>query len=145
MSSSAPFSLTSTLLSQPLHRAQTHPLSPSLHNKASSWSCLPAASSLVSLLPAMQPEGPCEHRSQVMSLPCSGPSCGSIPGQSTLSGGPWDTTQSNRAARALQGMQVLSGVREDPTCCKATKPVHTYWSPHAPEPTFHNEKPTHRN
>ena len=73
MSSSAPFSLTSTLLSQPLHRAQTHPLSPSLHNKASSWSCLPAASSLVSLLPAMQPEGPCEDRSQVMSLPCSGP------------------------------------------------------------------------
>ena len=59
VSSSVPLSLTSTLLSQPLHRAQTYPLSPSLHPKASSWSCLLAASSLVSLLP------PCSQRDPV--------------------------------------------------------------------------------
>ena len=57
-----------------------------------------------------------------------------------------------------QGTQVQSLVQEDPTRCKATKPVHNYWA-HMPqllkpaclEPVLCNkrshcnEKPTHRN
>ena len=51
----------------------------------------------------------------------------------------------------MQGTRVLSLVREDPTCCGATKPVyhnyracalepvnHNYWSPSTLEPVHHN-------
>ena len=59
----------------------------------------------------------------------------------------------------MQGTRVRALVQEDPTCCRATKPVcHNYWAlmpqllkPAHLEPVLcdkrshHNEKPTHRN
>ena len=38
----------------------------------------------------------------------------------------------------MQGTQVRSLVREDPTCCRATKPVHHNYLACALEPTSHN-------
>ena len=64
-----------------------------------------------------------------------------------------------RICLPVQGTQVQSLVREDPTCCGATKPVrHNYWAcmlqllrPACLDPMLHNkrshcnEKPVHRN
>ena len=42
----------------------------------------------------------------------------------------------------MQGIQVRALLREDPTCCGATKPLRqNYWSLRALEPVLHNEKP----
>ena len=51
----------------------------------------------------------------------------------------------------MQGTRVPYLVREDPTCRRATKPVHhNYWAqtpqllkPTSLEPVLHNEKPLH--
>ena len=60
----------------------------------------------------------------------------------------------------MQEIQVRSLVWEDPTCCRATKPMrhnilasrsHNYWSPHALGPMVYNKrshcnlKPSHHN
>ena len=49
----------------------------------------------------------------------------------------------------MQGTRVRSLVRDDPTCCRATKPVNSgYWA-HTPmllnKRSHCNEKPTHHN
>ena len=43
-----------------------------------------------------------------------------------------------RIHRPMQGTQVQALVREDPTCCEATKPVHHNDWACTPEPTTHN-------
>ena len=64
-----------------------------------------------------------------------------------------------RISLPMQGTRVQALVREDPTCRRATKPVHhNYWArmPQLPKPvclepvlrnkrSHHNEKPAHRN
>ena len=59
--------------------------------------------------------------------------------------GPW-----LRICLAMQGTLVRFPVREDPTCCRATKPVRYNYQAHALELMFHKsshctKKPTHYN
>ena len=64
---------------------------------------------------------------------------------------PWASlvAQWLRIHLAVSGAAVQSMVQEDPTCCKAAKPVcYNYW-PRAPEPVLYkrshcNEKSTHK-
>lgn len=127
MSSSAPSSLTSTLLSQPLHRAQTYPLSPSLHPRLHPGPVLPATSSLVSLLP------PCSQRDPVNTGVRSCPS----PAQGPL------VAPSQVKALCLVTHRTPHNSTGQHTPCRGCR-FYQGKSPHALEPMFHNEKPTHR-
>ena len=77
---------------------------------------------------------------------------------SSCPGGTSLVAQWLRICLPMKGIRVRPLVREDRTCCRATKPVcHSYWAlvpqlrklmrlePLLHKRSHHNEKPTHRN